>query len=79
LSVTSFFGKKIAEIFIASTVFKLQQPKWSKRLAWELRPKVVGSIPTMPAIFQPRIAKNQQGTLSQGISNLCIDIAMEGL
>jgi len=35
--------------------------------------KVVGSIPgpDMPAIFQTQIAeKNQQGTLSQGNSNL---------
>jgi len=45
--------------------------EWSKAHDWELRSKVAGSTPAMPAIFQPRIAtKNQQGTLSQVNSNL---------
>jgi len=33
---------------------------------WELISKVVDSIPNLPSIFQPRIAKNQQGNPSHG-------------
>jgi len=45
---------------------------------WDLRSKVVGSIPVMPAIFQPQIAKNQIGTLSQGNSDLAVTINFYG-
>jgi len=41
-------------------------------LGKELRSKVVGSIPGQPGqqFFNPKLQKNQQGTLSQGNGNL---------
>jgi len=46
--------------------------EWSEASDWELRSRVVGSNPNRPCqqFFYTVLQKNQQGTLSQGNSNL---------